>query len=196
MQRRGSRPEPEPFAPTEDENFRSELSEAGSPILDSVARGKDAISAVTAEAVNSAQSDLTALPADLNGLKDTVTKFISQVSSEAAKSAREVTSSVADQVGGVATDYAGKGAEMTSAASEHGKTIATEFESMARRNPAKGSRAVMFFFSLPEVRHLIKAVPYKIHTVLTDSSPSAKARKLTGQSLLIVCVTLSASSTG
>jgi ElaB/YqjD/DUF883 family membrane-anchored ribosome-binding protein len=100
-----------------------------------VARGKDAISAVTAEAVNSAQSDLTALRADLNGLKDTVTKFISQVSSEAAKSAREVTSSVADQVGGVATDYAGKGAEMTSAASEQVKTIATEFESMARRNP-------------------------------------------------------------
>jgi ElaB/YqjD/DUF883 family membrane-anchored ribosome-binding protein len=135
MQHRGSRPEPEPFAPTEDENFRSELSEAGSPILDSMARGKDAISAVTAEAVNSAQSDLTALRADLNGLKDTVTKFISQVSSEAAKSAREVTSSVADQVGGVATDYAGKGAEMTSAASEQVKTIATEFESMARRNP-------------------------------------------------------------
>jgi ElaB/YqjD/DUF883 family membrane-anchored ribosome-binding protein len=135
MQRRGSTPEPEPFAPTEDENFRSELSEAGLPILDSVARGKDAISAVTAEAVNSAQSDLTALRADLNGLKDTVTKFISQVSSEAAKSAREVTSSVADQVGGVATDYAGKGVEMTSAASEQVKTIATEFESMARRNP-------------------------------------------------------------
>ena len=118
MQHRGSRPEPEPFAPTEDENFRSELSEAGSPILDSVARGKDAISAVTAEAVNSAQSDLTALRADLNGLKDTVTKFISQVSSEAAKSAREVTSSMADQVGSVATNCADKGAEMTSAACE------------------------------------------------------------------------------
>ena len=85
--------------------------------------------------MNSAGSDLTALRADLNGLKDTVTKFISQVSSEAAKSAREVTSSVADQVGGVATDYVGKGAEMTSAASEQAKTVASELESMARRNP-------------------------------------------------------------
>jgi ElaB/YqjD/DUF883 family membrane-anchored ribosome-binding protein len=97
-----------------------------------MARGKDAISAVTAEAMNSAESDLTALRADLNGLKDTVAKFISQVSSEAAKSAREVKS---DQVGGVATNYAGKGAEMTSAASEQAKTVATELESMARRNP-------------------------------------------------------------
>ena len=135
MQQRGSRSESDSFTATEGESFRSELSEAGSPLLDSVARGKDAISAVTAEAMNSARSDLTALRADLNGLKDTVTKFISQVSSEAAKSAREVTSSVADQVGGVATDYVGKGAEMTSAASEQAKTVASEFESMARRNP-------------------------------------------------------------
>jgi len=135
MQQRGSRLETDSFKATESESFHSELSEAGSPLLDSVARGKDAISAATAEAMNSAGSDLTALRADLNGLKDTVTKFISQVSSEAAKSAREVTSSVADQVGSVATDYVGKGADMTSAASEQAKTVASELESMARRNP-------------------------------------------------------------
>jgi ElaB/YqjD/DUF883 family membrane-anchored ribosome-binding protein len=35
----------------------------------------------------------------------------------------------------VATDYAGKGAEMTSAASEQARTVVTELESMARRNP-------------------------------------------------------------
>ncbi len=135
MQQRGSRLETDSFTATESESFHSELSEADSPLLDSVARGKDAISAATAEAMNSAGSDLTALRADLNGLKDTVTKFISQVSSEAAKSAREVTSSVADQVGSVATDYVGKGADMTSAASEQAKTVASELESMARRNP-------------------------------------------------------------
>jgi ElaB/YqjD/DUF883 family membrane-anchored ribosome-binding protein len=135
MQHRGSRSESQSFTATEDESFRSGLSEAGSSVLDSVAKGKDAISAVTAEAMNAAGSDLTALRADLNGLKDTVAKFISQVSSEAAKSAREVTSSVADQVGSVASDYVGKGAEMTSAANEQAKTIASELESMARRNP-------------------------------------------------------------
>ena len=42
---------------------------------------------------------------------------------------------MADQVGGVATDYVGKGAEMTSAASVQAKTVASELESMARRNP-------------------------------------------------------------
>jgi ElaB/YqjD/DUF883 family membrane-anchored ribosome-binding protein len=135
MQHRGSKPESEPFGATGEENFRGGLSEADSPVLDSVARGKDAISAVTEEAMNSAKSDLTALQADLNDLKDTVTKFISQVSSKAAKPAREVTSSMADQVGSVATNYADKGAEMTSAASEQAKTVATELEGMARRNP-------------------------------------------------------------
>ena len=59
-------------------SFHSELSEAGLPLLDFVARGKDAISAATAEAMNSAGSDLTALRADLNGLRYTVTKFISR----------------------------------------------------------------------------------------------------------------------
>ena len=54
MQHRGS--ESKSFTAIEDESFRSELSEAGSPLLDSVARGKDAISAVTAEAMNSAGS--------------------------------------------------------------------------------------------------------------------------------------------
>ena len=69
MQHRGSRLESESFTATEGESFHSELSEAGSPLLDSVARGKDAISAITAEAMNSAE-DLTALQVDLNGLKD------------------------------------------------------------------------------------------------------------------------------
>jgi hypothetical protein len=42
MQHRGS--ESKSFTATEDESFRSEFSEAGSPLLDSVAKGKDAVS--------------------------------------------------------------------------------------------------------------------------------------------------------
>jgi hypothetical protein len=95
MQHRGSTPESEPFTPTEDENYRSELSEAGSPILARWPEGRRHFCRC-AEAMNSAGSDITALRADLNGLKDTVTKFILQLSNEAAKSAREVTSSVTD----------------------------------------------------------------------------------------------------
>jgi ElaB/YqjD/DUF883 family membrane-anchored ribosome-binding protein len=85
--------------------------------------------------MNSAGVDLQSLRADLNGLKDTVAKFVSQAGSEAAKSAREVTSNVTDQVGGVASDLAGKGAQVASAASDQAKSFASELENMARRNP-------------------------------------------------------------
>jgi ElaB/YqjD/DUF883 family membrane-anchored ribosome-binding protein len=60
---------------------------------------------------------------------------MSQAGSEAAKSAREVTSNVAGQIGGVASDLADKGAEMASTASDRAKSLGTELENMARRNP-------------------------------------------------------------
>ena len=70
------------------ENARGgSLAAAGSAISDSVARGKDAFGAAAKDAMNSAGTDLQSLQADLNGLKDTVTKFMSQAASEAAKSA-------------------------------------------------------------------------------------------------------------
>ena len=72
---------------------------------------------------------------DLNRLKDTLAKFMSQASGEVAKSTREVTSNVADQVGSVASDLAGKGREMASVASDQAKSVASELENMARRNP-------------------------------------------------------------
>jgi ElaB/YqjD/DUF883 family membrane-anchored ribosome-binding protein len=106
-----------------------------SSISESVARGKEAIGTAASEAMNSAGSDLQSLRADLNSLKDTVATFVSQAGSGAAKSAREVTSNVADQVGAAASDLAGKGAEMASAASDQAKSFAVELENMARRNP-------------------------------------------------------------
>jgi len=108
---------------------------SGPSISESVARGKEAVSTAAAEAMNSAGSDLQSLRTDLNSLKDTLARFMSQAGSEAAKSAREVTSNVAGQIGGVASDLADKGAEMASTASDRAKSLGTELENMARRNP-------------------------------------------------------------
>src|ERR1700730_17332948 len=104
-------------------------------ISESVARGKEAIGAAATDAMNSAGSDVQSLRADLNSLKDTVAKFVSQAGGEAAKSAREVTSNVAGQVSDAANDFADKGAKLGSAASDHAKSFGTELENMARRNP-------------------------------------------------------------
>jgi ElaB/YqjD/DUF883 family membrane-anchored ribosome-binding protein len=107
-------------------------------VSESLARGKDAIGAAANEAVTAASSDLQAIRNDLNNLKDTLAKFMAQAGQEAARSAREVSSSVAGQMKDAVGDAGGladKGSEFASAAGEHAKTLAAEIEAMARRNP-------------------------------------------------------------
>jgi ElaB/YqjD/DUF883 family membrane-anchored ribosome-binding protein len=107
----------------------------GASVTNSLARGKDAVGAAAADAMDSAAADLKALRNDLNNLTNTLMTFISQAGNEAAKSAREITSNVAGQVGSVASDMADKGANIASATTQQAKTFAAELEDMARRNP-------------------------------------------------------------
>lgn len=138
MEHTSVRSESQPFT-ARDSSFkdtpRSGTGGSGASVSDSVARGKEAIGNAATEAMNSAGSDLQSLRADINSLKDTVTKFVSEAGSEAVKSARDVTSNMTDHVGSVAGDLAGKGAEIASAASAQAKSFASELENMARRNP-------------------------------------------------------------
>jgi ElaB/YqjD/DUF883 family membrane-anchored ribosome-binding protein len=108
----------------------------------SISRGRDAVGAAASDAMDSAGGDFKALQNDLNNLKDTVTKFISQAGNQASKSARDITSNVAGQVGTMAndmanraSDMASRGADMASAATEQAKGFAGEVENMVRRNP-------------------------------------------------------------
>jgi len=107
----------------------------GNSVADSVSRGKEGISSAASEAMNSAGSDLQALRDDLNSLKDTMAKFISQASGEASRSARDIASNVAGQVTDAAGDLAERGANAASAATAQAKSFASELEFMARRNP-------------------------------------------------------------
>jgi ElaB/YqjD/DUF883 family membrane-anchored ribosome-binding protein len=104
-------------------------------VSDSLNRGKDAVSAAANDAVGSSGADLQAIRNDLNSLKDTLSRFMSQASNEAVKTARQVTSNVAGQVTDVASDLADRGSQYASSASHQVKTLATELESIARRNP-------------------------------------------------------------
>jgi ElaB/YqjD/DUF883 family membrane-anchored ribosome-binding protein len=117
------------------ENSRNSNEGARAGISDSIARGKDSVGAAAKDAMNSAGSDLQSLQADFNGLKETVTKFMSEAADQAAKSAREVSTHVANRVSDAAGDLADRGSAMASAATEQAKTFASEVESMARRNP-------------------------------------------------------------
>jgi len=104
-------------------------------VSDSVNRGKDAIAVAATDAANSAGSDLQAIRNDINNLKDTLSRFMSQAGNEAVKSARQVTSNIAGQVGDVASDLANRGSQLASSAGDQAKSFAAELESMARRNP-------------------------------------------------------------
>jgi ElaB/YqjD/DUF883 family membrane-anchored ribosome-binding protein len=108
----------------EKSNVGAESAKSSASVVESLTRTKEAIGSAASEAVDSAGSDLDALVRDLNGLKDTLATFLSKAGNEAMRSARDVSSGLADQ-----------GASMAAAAAEGGKSLTAELESMVRRNP-------------------------------------------------------------
>jgi ElaB/YqjD/DUF883 family membrane-anchored ribosome-binding protein len=100
-------------------------------VASSISRGKEAVSTAASDAMDTAGADLKALQSDLSDLKETVAKLISRASNETTKSAREI----AGQVSTAASDIAEKGANVASVATDQAKTLVTELENIARRNP-------------------------------------------------------------
>ncbi len=113
----------------------SPQSGASPSITESMARGKEAIGAAAAGAMDSAATDLQLLRKDLNSLKETVARFVSQAGGEAAKSARDVASNVTGQAGDIAGDLTDRGANAASVATAEAKSFASELERMTRSNP-------------------------------------------------------------
>jgi ElaB/YqjD/DUF883 family membrane-anchored ribosome-binding protein len=102
---------------------------------DTLNRGKDAIGDAANDAARSSGTDLQAIQNDLNSLKETLSRFMSQAGTQAVKSARDATSNLAGQVGDAASDLADRGSQLVSSAGDQAKTFASELEVMARRNP-------------------------------------------------------------
>jgi ElaB/YqjD/DUF883 family membrane-anchored ribosome-binding protein len=100
-------------------------------VASSISRGTEAVNAAASDAIDTAGVDLKALQSDLSDLKKTVAKLVSRAGDEAAKSAREI----AGQVSTAASDLAEKGASVASEATDRAKTLVTEVENIARRNP-------------------------------------------------------------
>jgi ElaB/YqjD/DUF883 family membrane-anchored ribosome-binding protein len=118
---------------------------------ESLNRGKEALGSVATGAMADASSDLEALRNDLASLKNTLARFMTDAGGEAAKSAREVSSSMAGHVGDTASDLADKGQRFAATAGDQAKTFAGEIEAFARRNPLgalAGAVAVGFVLGL------------------------------------------------
>jgi ElaB/YqjD/DUF883 family membrane-anchored ribosome-binding protein len=101
-------------------------------VRDALNAGRQGIAAAADDAKEAAASDLESLRRDLNSLKDTVAKFVSQASGEAAGSVREASSTLAKQVGEAASQT---GSRIVTAVGGQAKTFASELEEMGRRNP-------------------------------------------------------------
>jgi ElaB/YqjD/DUF883 family membrane-anchored ribosome-binding protein len=78
---------------------------------------------------------LSQLSRDVASLKDTFALLVSQVGGEAAKTMRNMSQTVASQVGDAASGAADTGSDLATSAKQHAKTFASELEAMARRNP-------------------------------------------------------------
>jgi ElaB/YqjD/DUF883 family membrane-anchored ribosome-binding protein len=87
------------------------------------------------EGLTKAAYDLDGLRKDLDSLKDTVSKFVSQ--------AGDVSSSVATKVGNAASSLAESGSDIASAATDRAKSFASELEGMGRRNPLGAMAAAL-----------------------------------------------------
>jgi ElaB/YqjD/DUF883 family membrane-anchored ribosome-binding protein len=125
---------------------------AGRPSVgESLSRGKDALGGVAAGAMADASSDLEALRNDLANLKSTLARFMTEAGGEAAKSAREVSSSMAGHVGDTASDLADRSVRFAATTGDQAKSLAAEIEAFARRNPLgalAGAVAVGFVLGL------------------------------------------------
>lgn len=120
-------------------------------IASSINRGKEAVTAMASDAMETAGGDLKALQSDLSDLKETVAKLVSRASTEAARSAHEI----AGQVGTAASELAERGANVASAATDQAKGVVTELENIARRNPLgalAGAVVVGFLIGMMERR--------------------------------------------
>ena len=131
MDQKNSRPESQPYSSPGSGSSNPKPNSVG----DALNRGKDAISDAAHDAAKSSGSDLQAIQNDLNSLKETLSRFMSQAGTQAVKSARDATSNLAGQVGDAASDLADRGSQLVSTAGDQAKTFASELESMARRNP-------------------------------------------------------------
>ena len=110
-------------------------SEARDEIGAAVERGKSSIADAASAAGSDVAGDLRTLRADVAKLQATLANFASDVGTKTGLAAKDVGSTVANQVGAVAGEVAQSGADLAASATAQAKTFASELETMARKNP-------------------------------------------------------------
>jgi ElaB/YqjD/DUF883 family membrane-anchored ribosome-binding protein len=102
---------------------------------DALDRGKSGFADSAHAAGDSLNEDVAKLREDMAAIQKTLAKFASEAGGEAVKTAQNVGSAVASQMGDVAQQVGDTASEYAAAATQQVKTFASEVETMARKNP-------------------------------------------------------------
>ena len=102
---------------------------------DALDRGKSGFADSAYAAGDSLKDDVTKLREDMAAIQKTLAKFASEAGNEAVKTAQNVGSAMASQVGDMANQVGETASEYAAAATQQAKTFASEIETMARKNP-------------------------------------------------------------
>jgi ElaB/YqjD/DUF883 family membrane-anchored ribosome-binding protein len=116
-------------------NSRPDFSSAKEGANDAVNRGKEAAASAASSLANNASNELEGLRKELNSLKETVSRFLSQ--------AGDMSASVATKVSDAASGVAESSANLASTATDQAKSFASEVENMGRRNPLGAMAAAL-----------------------------------------------------
>jgi ElaB/YqjD/DUF883 family membrane-anchored ribosome-binding protein len=79
--------------------------------------------------------EVSSLRADMAKMHDILSNFVSEAGGQAARTARNVSQAVVSHVGSTASGLANTTSDIASSATDQLKTLATELEDVARRNP-------------------------------------------------------------
>jgi|SwirhirootsSR2_FD_contig_31_409179_length_690_multi_2_in_0_out_0_1 ElaB/YqjD/DUF883 family membrane-anchored ribosome-binding protein len=102
---------------------------------DALDRGKSNLTDTAYAAGDNLGDDVAKLREDMAAIQKTLSKFASQAGNEAVKTAQNVGSAVASQVGDVASQVSAAATDYANSATQQVKTFASEMETMARKNP-------------------------------------------------------------
>ncbi|MGP0091523.1 MAG: hypothetical protein ACLPKB_16420 [Xanthobacteraceae bacterium] len=102
---------------------------------DAIDRGRSNIAGSAHAAGDSLAEDLARLRADMTKMQETLSAFVSEIGGEAARTMSSVSHSVVKEVGSAASSIADAGAEIAGSAKDQAKTLASELEATARKNP-------------------------------------------------------------
>jgi ElaB/YqjD/DUF883 family membrane-anchored ribosome-binding protein len=102
---------------------------------DALDRGKSNLADSANAASDNLGDDVAKLREDMAAIQKTLSKFAAQAGNEAVKTAQNVGSAVASQVGDVASQVGAAASEYANSATQQVKTFASEMETMARKNP-------------------------------------------------------------